>query len=152
MALRSILVRRTAALFPLLSIVATSGCADPNASGDTLPRVAVSGSVTLDGTPLPAGSIQFVPKSAEAGKGVTATGEIKDGKFAIAKAQGPVPGDYEVSISSLHGLVISPSEQPGPPPKQEAEKVPDRYNTNTTLTQDVSAGGPNAFEFALSTP
>lgn len=150
MALRSIPVRLTAVLFPLLSIVGSGGCADPNASGDALPRVAVSGSVTLDGKPLPAGSIQFVPKSAEAGKGVTATGEIQEGKFAIERTQGPAPGDYQVSISSRHGFVISPTEQPGPRPKEEAEKIPERYNTKTTLTKDVSAAGPNVFDFALT--
>src|SRR5689334_12932781 len=121
--------RLAAALLSLL--VAGGGCADRNSSVDTLPRVAVSGSVTLDGKPLPAGSVQFLPEAAEAGKGVTAVGDIKDGTFTIDKDQGPVPGKYRVNISSLHGVEIKPDEQPGPPPKQEPEKVPARYNTET---------------------
>jgi hypothetical protein len=152
MSSRSIYGRGLAAVLVLvLPLVTCGGCAHQNTSGDTLPRVAVSGSVTLDGTPLPAGSIQFVPQSAEAGKGVTASAEITNGKFAIEKDQGPVPGKYHVSISSLHGAVVKPNEQPGGPPKREPEKVPAQYNTRTTLVKDVTAGGPNTLDFALAT-
>lgn len=135
----------------VVSLVVAGGCSDQATSGDTLPRVAVSGSVTLDGKSLPAGTVQFLPQTAEAGKGVTASGEIKDGKFTIEKSQGPVPGKYQVSISSLHGIVLRPDEQPGAPPKQEPEKVPAQYNTKTTLVKEVAAGGPNQFDFALTT-
>src|SRR4051794_20358255 len=82
----------------LLTTLAIGGCsADSSAPVDPYPRVAVAGTVTLDGALLPEGMIQLDP--APDTKGPTASGEIHQGKFTIEKPQGPVAGKYKVSIS-----------------------------------------------------
>jgi hypothetical protein len=139
--------RRPAAA-ALLSALAIGGCAgDTSTPPDLLPRVPVAGTVTLDGAPLPEGMIQFSPT--QESNATTAAGEIRDGRFAIAKAQGPVPGKYKVTISSHPPVKIQEGEQPGVAPKLKPETVPDRYNTKSTLETDVPAGGSEALSFKL---
>ncbi len=109
-----------------------------------LPTYGVSGTVNLDGKPLAEGEIYFVTKE---------TGQIdivpvKDGKFeGDAKA-----GSRRVEIRAYN------IETPKPPAdmpdlKMEPTKtnyLPAKYNTNSTLTADVSADKPNEFTFDLA--
>lgn len=67
----SIALVRPCAIALALIAVGLSGCSD---SG----LIKISGTVTFDGEPIPEGSISFMPVS---GKGVTAGGEIKNGKY-----------------------------------------------------------------------
>ncbi len=138
--------RRPAAAV-LLSALALGGCSAD--SGDALPRVAVSGTVTLDGTPLPEGTIQFDPAKETPGPPVS--GEISGGKFSIGKPSGPVADQYEIRISSIAPVKFKEGEQPGPVPRPRPETVPEKYNTKTTLSKGVTADGPNQFDFALVT-
>ncbi len=134
---------------PAMLALALAGCGDQTAPVDLLPRRAIAGTVTLDGTPLPAGKIQFNPAE-PAPNLVAVVGEIKDGKFAIPRAQGAVPGKYKVVISGIPTAQIAPDAEPGEAPKKQADPVPARYNTKTELTKQV-ADGENSFEFALTT-
>jgi hypothetical protein len=125
--------------------IAVAGCGGDVT--DTLPRQEISGGVTLGGKPLARGVIQFQPAS----QGVAAGGEIKDGKFAIARAGGPVPGDYKVIISSA-GAAEKTTEPLGPPGASTpppVEPIPARYNTASKLTARVEAGKVNSFDFPL---
>jgi hypothetical protein len=132
----------------LLPALAIGGCsADPSAPLDTFPRVAVSGTVTLSGTPLPQGMIQFDP--AQGTTGPTAAAEISGGKFAIERSQGPVPGKYKIMIFSRAPVKIGEGEAPGGTPKLKPETIPARYNTKSTLESEVPAGGSDSLEFAL---
>jgi hypothetical protein len=138
-------------LVAALVALASGGCDSGSSEVDTLPRVTVSGTVTLDGKPLPEGKLQFMPESS--GSGLMTVGEINDGKFSIEQAKGPVPGKYRVMISSRPVYKVEPGENPGsgPPPKPAPEKVPRRYSGATPeLEADVSAGSPNSFEFTLT--
>jgi hypothetical protein len=120
---------------------------------DTLPREAVSGTVTLDGQPLARGVLQLFPASQKEG---TACGAlIEDGKFSIARAEGPVPGEYVVMINSSQGGAGgaggAPAGAPGPVASSERPKelIPAEYNAQSKLTAVVKAGTPNTLEFAL---
>ena len=135
-----------------LLAVAVAGCGgkDPNAQADTLPRTAVSGTVSIDGKPLPAGKIQFNPAE-PAPNLVSVSGEVKEGKFAIAQPQGPVPGKYKVSISGLAFQQVAATEEPGPLPKRQVDPVPAKYNTKTTLLKEITATTTAAdLDFALT--
>jgi hypothetical protein len=135
-----------AALF--VSTLLIGGCSgDPSAVVDTLPRVAVSGTVTLDGSPMPRGKIQFDPATGV--EGVTAAGEISDGKFSIGRSLGPVPGKYRVRISSRPVGKIKEGDMPGGSLKLEPETVSAKYNAKTTLEADVTADGSNSFDFVV---
>jgi hypothetical protein len=132
----------------LVAALALGGCSyDPWSPVDTLPRVPIAGTVTLDGTPLAQGMIQFDP--APETKGTTVAAEIQGGKFAIAKAQGPVPGKYKVKISGRPPAKLKPGEPPGGTPKPAPETIPAKYNTESTLQTEIPDGGSTAVDFAL---
>ncbi|WP_337173175.1 hypothetical protein [Paludisphaera sp.] len=129
-----------------------SGCG--SASGDGLNRKAVSGRVTVDGTPLAKGVIAFEPAEGSSG-GVPAGGVVIDGAYSIDATSGPTPGKYKVSIRSAP-TVASPAEKaaPGAPPRRtkgEADSIPAKYNTASELTAEVAASGATSADFALVT-
>jgi hypothetical protein len=133
-----------------LALLLVTGCGDKSSSVDLLPRLAVSGSVSLDGKPMPEGRIVFEPTADIKGPTAIAVADIKDGKYVIDRAQGPVPGKHKVAITSRPSHTIGVDDMPGTAPKREAEKIPSRYNTKTTLTKDISADSPNQFDFEVT--
>jgi hypothetical protein len=82
-----------AAAVSFLLLVPT-GCG----SSDSLPREAVSGSVSLDRKPLETGMITFLP--ADASVPTQGGSPIVGGRYEIPRDQGLVPGKYKVVISS----------------------------------------------------
>jgi hypothetical protein len=136
---------------PLAILVACAGC---GSAGDGLPREAIWGNVTLDGQPLAMGVITFTPSE---GQATQSGGVVTGGKFSVPRDQGPVPGKYAVSISSASAEAQVPPEEAktGMPgyvtPGRKRDPIPDKYNTNTTLTAEVKKGGGNSFQFDLKT-
>ncbi len=130
----------------MLEVVGCSG------SGDSLPREAVSGVVTLDGQPLADGSILFAPQSAAtAGETPTSGGaQIKEGNFSIDQEKGLVPGTYGVSIyaAGKRGGDQGKAAQPGAGGNKGTdvakELIPKRYNSNTELKVEIKKGGGNS--------
>ncbi len=59
-------------------------------------RVAVSGQVQVEGTPLARGTVQFIPDSGTPGPAVVA--EVVAGRFNVPRSQGPITGDYQVQV------------------------------------------------------
>lgn len=120
--------------------------------GDGLDRQAVSGSVTLDGTPLKEGQIQFFP-AANAKDAIATGARITAGSFSIDKEVGPIPGSYSVQITASGGEQAPPEGSDGMPgtgPKHDKELLPAKYNAQTTLKADVKAGEANKFDFPLT--
>ena len=130
----------------------TVGCSG-GASGPL--RAAAHGEVRVDDVPLKAGVIRFVPQ-----KGPVALTTIKDGRFALSGGDGPALGKNSIEI------VAVPSANPlagaidirtawasyaratqGPTVET---RIPAKYNQHSTLSVDVSAKGPNAFDFQLA--
>jgi hypothetical protein len=101
------------------------------------PTYPVHGSVTLDNKPLADGKIAFL--SPETGDQQNLT--IKDRKY-----EGPVrPGKRRVEIRAYQPRK-EPRKPLDPPPHNF---IPNRYNSETTLSADVSPDSPNAFDFDL---
>jgi hypothetical protein len=119
-----------------------SGCGG-GASYDGPERAAVSGQVTLDGTPLPFGSISFM--GAEGGRNAS-TG-IANGQYSIPAESGPNLGKYRVTIL---GYQQAPPEDAGDEASAGQQVVPPQYNANTTLEVQITAG-ENTHSFALTT-
>lgn len=155
---------------PFLKYLSCWGAAAALACGpgavDDLPRQAVSGRVTLDGAPLPHGSIQFTPTSELP---TPALVPVNEGHYSIPRAQGLVPGSYKVSVTGGgEDAPIEPvGEMPGRAARQHTEaadkqqraavlgkkassSIPGRYNTATTLVAEVKQGGSNVFDFELT--
>jgi hypothetical protein len=117
---------------------------------DGLPRVAVSGSVTLDGKPLASGAISFMPESQGQVNPVSVGAVISRGSYTIPREQGPTPGKYRVGIISVEDGP-PPPEVPGLPPRVAARQLlPERYNSRSTLTAEVKAAGASQLDYALS--
>lgn len=127
-----------------VAMMLAGGCG----SGDGLDRQAVRGRVTLDGEPLARGSILFEPATDDVGTAVGGT--IRDGRFAIARADGPVPGNYLVRIYASTGTQAPPPEGGSAVmPRPMVERVPGRYNANTVLRAEIPPGGPGELPFDL---
>lgn len=128
---------------PALLLLAVAGC-----GGDGGPaRTPVVGTITLDGKPLPSGTITFAPLEGR----TAATTEVKDGAFRIGSSGGPAPGRYQVEIVSVAptGKRVPHPDLPTETIEEVRNLVPPRYNAQSTLTADVRADGENAFTFAL---
>jgi len=107
------------------------------------PTAVVKGKVTLDGQPLASGKIVF-----DGGPSVPAPElKITDGTYS-----GEVEvGSKTVRISSYK----APPPQKGPPkgPGYDTMPVnilPAKYNTASKETREVKGGGPNEFDFAVT--
>lgn len=92
------------------TVITTAGCG----GGGDLPRVAVSGSVTVDGQPVPNGVVRFAPSSGT--EGPMANCMITDGRYRIPSDEGPVAGNYEVRVHAYN----DPNSRPAKPTQREA--------------------------------
>lgn len=100
-------LHRTYAATAALAIL-LSGCSE---SGP--PRYHVSGTVTHEGTPVPAGSILFQPDPAAGNEGPYGSATIKDGKFDTRDGGEPtIGGPQVVLIEAFDGNVKNPEYAP----------------------------------------
>ncbi|NCA11038.1 hypothetical protein EBR56_04395 [bacterium] len=92
----TVVIRMTVAV---VAVVAAEGC---RPSGP--PRYHVGGSVTFDGTPVPSGTVSFVP----AGSGPDAQPygfcEIKAGRYASRTGKSPGSGRYRAIVVGCDGV------------------------------------------------
>ena len=135
------------AFFAALPAMIVCGCLG-SSSGPEL--VDVSGTVTMDGKPLPNAIVTFRPEGAQGGEqSRPAYGQTDDdGRYRLqysTEKSGAIPGKYSVSISTYR----RPDEdKDGNEIPGAAETVPEVYNAKTTLTAEVSADQP-AHDFEL---
>src|SRR5262245_35967083 len=114
----------------------------------------VSGTVTLDGKPLPKASVTFVPMATKEREnpGPTAQGLTDErGHFQVSvdpQTPGAVVGKCRVYITTL---LTDPADDrdAGGPVKRVRDRVPARYNQATELTLDVPAAGTDKANFDL---
>lgn len=119
-------------------------------------RGAVKGMVTLDGEPLPSGTIAFLPidgtQSPSAGE------SIQGGKYSISADKGPMVGVFRVEIhaSRKTGQRLKRRDVPGHPfgrdpegdVEETVEAIPPEYNKESTLRVEVHSGN-NTHDFKL---
>jgi hypothetical protein len=126
-------------LFASLLLAPCLGCGDTN-------YATVSGTVTLDGQPLPRGMVQFVPVNDMP----TATGEIgADGKYKLSTADqsGAYVGKHKVRIEAR-------AEQKDERDTFPVSLIPERYTSEETskLEYEVVAGKNNVIDIKLTSP
>lgn len=129
----------------LLFVVALTvvGCGGPPSDQPSL--VAVAGSATLDGAPLVGASVSFSPVDGTRG----ASGQTnEEGKFILSYAgyEGCPIGKCKVEFSTRREI----QDEYGGTVGMDPETIPDRYNSTTELTADVTADGENNFAFELT--
>jgi hypothetical protein len=129
--------------------VGVVGCG--GGDGSNPPRVRVTGKITLDGEPAPAGFIEFIP----VGPGQLQSQGIvsDDGTFSLDETGGPSPGEYKVEIRCAKKTgrrVQSMSSSDGTGMIDERVPViPSKYHSPTVLRQTITAGD-NVVEFKLA--
>ena len=120
--------------------------------GEGSGRLPVAGNVSLDGSPLPDGSIVLIPIAPLKGPKVAA--EIKGGEFALSAAEGPVQGQHRVEIYA-NTETETPLDNPlafAKNPVLPKQLVPPQYNSQSSLQLETSADEEeNHFTFALTT-
>jgi hypothetical protein len=133
-----------------LALVCAVGCGKKYAT--------VSGKVTLNGEPLAKATVSFQPiareGSVESGIGSQAKTNDK-GEFTLTTStgqKGALVGKHEVRISLLEQQVGEADTRPPRGGWPMHDKIPGRYNKDTTLTFDVPSGGTNKADFPLKSP
>lgn len=127
-------------LTTLSCLIALVGC---GGAGDYPDMGEVTGTVTMDGKPLPDALVTFQPEGGRPSSGVT----DEDGYYELiysAQMKGAKSGDHMVSISTY--LPPGPGDD-GMFSEGSPETVPVQYNTKTVLTRKVT--GNMTFDFEL---
>lgn len=107
----------------------------------------VSGTVTLGGANLDTGTITFLSET-----GNPTSTSIANGAFALPKEKGLAAGKYKVSIDSPDGKTpeADPDAPPGPSGNFTSKnRIPAKYNVESTLQVEVKAGQKNEFKFEI---
>lgn len=145
--LRLLTISASAAFCSMVVIGCTT---DPDPRGE---RVAVNGTVLLDGNPVQQAQILFI---SDRGSGkVRAVGQVEAGTFVLDQSHGPLPGSNRVEIRPLTmELEAFEAKQKSDLQKQVSPllvEIPARFNSKSELTADVSTDSvKNVFEFDLT--
>jgi hypothetical protein len=117
-----------------LGSVLLCGCSEPGPK-----RYAISGEVTLDGSPVNQATIVFTPKDA----GLAAAASIFDGQFSLPADAGPTQGEFGVRINPLEAELDESQHLPAQLSRLDRRpRIPKHYQQNGTLTAIVT-GEPN---------
>jgi hypothetical protein len=116
-------------------------------------RLAVTGEVKLNGTPLDKGAIRFTSITTTNGKMYASGAVIKNGEFSIPQEKGLPPGSYRVEINSpdTKAPLVSVRLAPGQPlsPPTAPDRIPPDFNTESNHTVDVRTSEKNHFAFRV---
>jgi hypothetical protein len=115
-------------------------------------RSPIEGAVTFDGKPVEEGVISLEPTD---GQGPTTGGKIVDGKYELIGDAAPLPGKKLVRISAMRKTGRQIPRQFAPPGTMIDETVtfiPGIYNTESTLTCEISRDGAKQINFNLKSP
>jgi hypothetical protein len=122
-------------------VLAVAGC------GPKSDRLAVSGNVSLNGTPLDNGTIRFTWIGSE--KLATSGALIQSGAFFVPQEKGLLAGSYQVEINSPDSVAPPILDRPSGM-LMAPERIPAAYNSESKQTIEVSIDGDNEFHFDIS--
>tara|TARA_R110002095_G_scaffold189660_1_gene167320 strand:- start:36845 stop:37318 length:474 start_codon:yes stop_codon:yes gene_type:complete len=139
----------------ILTVVLT-GC-----GSDKVELATVSGTVTMNGEPLPGATVVFRPQTTvednEAKVGAESYGKTNgDGQYhltiVLTGAKGAVVGPNDVMISLDEFEEILPSFDSSGKDRRGPNPIPAEYNSKTTLKFDVPPAGAEDADFKLENP
>lgn len=127
------------ALLFVAPLVLAAGCGGSGAS-DQPDLGQVTGVIKMDGQPLSNVTITFSPE-----KGRPSIGKTDEaGNYELGYL-----GDTIGAVIGVHSVTIStPQEAPTPPGKTYKDPIPKKYNTKSTLKEEVKTG-ENTIDFDL---
>jgi hypothetical protein len=127
-----------------VSLCCVTGC-NRGYEGDR--RFPLSGTVRVDGQPIDAGTISFIPTDHRQQK--VSGGPISNGVYSVEELSGANGGQYRIEIhwyKKTGRMATDPVT--GDPYEERAEGLPDRFHKNSELTAEVSPG-KTTFDFDL---
>jgi len=95
-----------AACLPVLVVLA--GCG----SGSGPARFDLSGTVTYDGKPVPAGYIVFNPDAAAGNSGPGTSADIRDGRYSTMSGRGTIGGPHVATVNGFDGVAFQTFDGP----------------------------------------
>ena len=108
-----------------------------------IPELApVTGTVRLDGAAFPGAIVYFHTQKEKGGRPAAATTDA-EGRYELVYLDG-VKGAH-IGLNKVEIVTEWPEGEPG---EGESEKIPEKYNTKTTLTAEVK-DERNVFDFNL---
>lgn len=121
-----------------------TGCGGTSDSGPAV--YPVTGTVSLDGEPIPEGAMVFLDPE---GKRKSFGARIENGQYSTEMT----PGKKKVEITATRTseTKMEPGPSGGPPVPATEQYIPPQYNTETTLEIEVSPDDANTFPFDLKT-
>jgi hypothetical protein len=127
------------ALLLVLTFLLTPGCSRNNG------RQEVSGTVTIDGTPVTMGLVNFQPVDTANAQGSGAT--LRDGGFQLPAAKGLLPGKYVATVQAFKetGKMLN-----DPMMGKVPQIVPVQLAGAPSIEATIVSGGPNRFDFHLN--
>jgi hypothetical protein len=129
---------------PLIALLCLglAGCGGPYDSS-------VTGVVTLDGEPLPRGTVSFSPESG----GPAAFGQIEsDGQYVLrtGQAEGVRSGSYKVTVAANEPPAVARGKDGGPPPLGKPITPEWYHDPNASGLTATVKPGKNGIDFKLS--
>jgi hypothetical protein len=110
----------------------------------------VSGTVTLEGSPLNDGRVIFIPLDKQ---GSESGSPITNGEYKVPKDRGLLPGKYRVCITAGDGKTLANEDlaaQPGGNTNIVSfDRVPEDWSEKSTQEVEVKAGEQNKFDFRI---
>lgn len=129
------------ALAAIVLVLPSAGC-----GSSEIPRLAVTGTVTLDDKPIDDGTILFTPMAA----GPSAGSEIKNGRYQILRSRGPSPGKYRVDIRAYRAIGPATRDEVSGQTEQPMKQVlPPRYNSDSKLEVTLVEDRADPVDFRL---
>ena len=136
--------RRALSLVIMLLCPVLAGCG--TASNGRFP---VSGQVTLKGSPLKTGTIEFEATDGSHRSGST----VDNGRYTVPATQGLLPGTYVVKVSAIESSQSATAGPPGPESmgaeQSNRELIPAQFNRESKLTHEAGPGKPGTFDVKI---
>ena len=113
-------------------------------SGSSKPKVqlrTVKGTVKLDGKPMASGDVLFLVQNQG-----PKTLSVKDGNFSGEVIEGQSRVEIRSYKDAAPVMMMDQVANPG----AKENFIPAKFNSESTLTADVTASGPNEFNFEVT--
>ena len=124
-----------------LALLVLAGCGD-----GTYP---ISGSLSVDGQPVPKGRVTIAPDGSGGSRGNPISAAVRDGRFDTGDSRVQGGGSYRLNIKSYDGVpyklgtgMVNTGKELAPPQDVSVE-LPEG---KSQLSIDIRKGGPNLFE------
>lgn len=111
------------------------------------PLLPLSGTISIDGKPMSKGIVRFI--SVDPNIPTSFGSYIKDGRYEVPAEFGVTPARYQVEFSSITATDIQDMLAVGGDVNEVKEEVPARFNFNSEIEVDLSAGNVLRADFDL---